>query len=210
MQTAPENNNKTNGKRPNALRRLYAAVLRLSGHRLALPALFAVAFAESSFFPIPPDAMMVPMVLANPKRWWKLALVCSTGSVLGGMLGYAIGAFLYHTLGEWLMHLYGLTDKVEHFRELYAHYGAAIIIIKGFTPLPYKLVTIASGLAGYNFFWFVVLSILTRGGKYALFAWITARFGPGVQHHIEKRLEIFTLAFIILVVIGFIVATRFI
>ena len=197
-------------KKPNLLRRLYAWTLELAGKRHASWALFGVAFAESSFFPVPPDAMMVPMVLATPKKWWKLALVCSAGSVVGGMFGYAIGAFLYQTIGTWLMQIYGLTNQVEHFRELYGHYGAAIIIIKGFTPLPYKLVTIASGLAGYNFFWFVVLSILTRGSKYALFAWLTYRFGPSIQHHIEKRLEVFTLAFVALIIIGFVVVTYFV
>lgn len=194
--------------RPNALRRLYLWTMNLAAHRYAMAALFAVAFAESSFFPIPPDALMLPMVLAKPKQWWKLALVCTAGSVIGGMAGYAIGAFLYQTVGLWLMHAYGLTDKVEHFRELYAHYGAAIILIKGFTPLPYKLVTIASGLAGYNFLAFVGLSILTRGAKYLLFAWLIQRFGPQVQHHMEKRLELFALLFIALIIAGFIVASK--
>jgi membrane protein YqaA with SNARE-associated domain len=192
--------------RPNALRRLYLWTMNLAGSRYAMAALFAVAFAESSFFPIPPDAVLLPMVLAAPTRWWRIALVCTAGSVIGGMAGYAIGAFLYETVGLWLMHAYNLTDKVEHFRELYAHYGAAIILIKGFTPLPYKLVTIASGLAGYNFFWFVVLSIITRGGKYLLIAWLIQRFGPQVQHHIEKRLELFSILFIVLIILGFIVA----
>ncbi len=153
------------------LRDLYDKVIKLSESKNALPTLAAVSFAESSFFPIPPDVILVPMCLAQPQKARLFAAVCTIASVLGGILGYFIGAFLYDTLGQWLISLYGYGDSVEAFREAYAKWGAWIILIKGMTPIPYKIVTIASGFAGYDFFMFVLLSIdharralLPRGG----------------------------------------------
>ena len=132
------------------LRKLYDKVIALSESRHALPTLAAVSFAESSFFPIPPDVILVPMALAQPHKARLYALVCTIASVLGGMLGYAIGAFLYDTVGKWLISAYGYGDGVEAFRAAYAKWGAWIILIKGMTPIPYKIVTIASGFAGYD------------------------------------------------------------
>src|SRR4029077_7354809 len=110
----------------------------------------AVCYAEVSFFPIPPDIMLLPMSLARPKRAWWFATVCTIASVAGGVVGYAIGALLYDSRGQWLINLYGLSGKVEAFRQSYAEWGAVIIIGKGLTLIPYKLVTITSGFAGYN------------------------------------------------------------
>ena len=115
----------------------------------------AVSFAESSFFPVPPDVMLIPMSLARPERAWFYAMICTVTSVLGGVVGYAIGALLYDSLGQWLIQIYGLSGKVEAFRASYAEWGAVIIIGKGLTPIPYKLVTITSGFAGYNIWLFV-------------------------------------------------------
>ena len=133
------------------LQRLYDKVIALSESPKALPTLAAVSFAESSFFPIPPDVVLVPMALAQPHKARLYALVCTVSSVLGGMLGYAIGAFLFDTVGHWLISAYGYGEGIDAFRAAYAKWGAWIILIKGMTPIPYKIVTIASGFAGYNF-----------------------------------------------------------
>ena len=133
------------------MRRLYDWVMRLAQHRYAIPFMGVVSFAESSFFPIPPDVMLVPMVLANRNKAFTIAMVCTVGSVLGGLLGYAIGYYFFETIGAWVVKTYGLQAGLESFRHGFAEYGTWIILIKGLTPIPYKLVTIASGVSGYDF-----------------------------------------------------------
>ena len=145
------------------LRRLYDWTLSLAARPSAPYALGAVSFAESSFFPVPPDVMLVPMMLARPDKAWSYALICTVTSVLGGILGYVIGLALYDSIGSWLFRLYGLTEGAEAFRHGFAEYGHWVILLKGLTPIPYKLVTITSGFAGYHLGWFILLSILTRG-----------------------------------------------
>ncbi|HWY15949.1 MAG TPA: YqaA family protein [Rhizomicrobium sp.] len=196
------------GTRPreSALRALYRRVLAQSAGPYAWWALAAVAFAESSFFPLPPDIMLVPMVLADRRRAFRLAAWCTLFSVLGGLLGYAIGALLYDSVGHWLIQAYGYGDRLDAFRAAYAKWGAAIILIKGMTPIPYKLVTIASGFAGYNLGLFVLLSIITRGARFSLEAGLLYLFGEPVRVFIEKRLELVLLGFLILLVGGFLVA----
>ena len=132
-------------------KRLYDWTLSLAGSPRATPALAAVSFAESSFFPIPPDVILIPMALARPERAYYYAAVCTVASVLGGIVGYAIGYLLYETVGQWLMNLYGYAAKVESLRAFYADWGWAFILVKGATPIPFKLVTIVSGLLEYNF-----------------------------------------------------------
>ena len=132
------------------LRRIYDWCIDAAHKPYALWIMGAVSFAESSFFPAPPDVMLIPMSLARPQRAWLFAAVCTVASVTGGILGYAIGALLYDSIGHWLIELYGLGGKVEAFRASYAEWGAVIILVKGLTPIPYKLVTITSGFAGYN------------------------------------------------------------
>jgi membrane protein YqaA with SNARE-associated domain len=188
------------------LRKLYDKVIALSESRHALPTLAAVSFAESSFFPIPPDVVLVPMALAQPQRARLYALVCTIASVAGGILGYAIGAFLYDTLGQWLISIYGYGDSVEAFRAAYARWGAWIILIKGMTPIPYKIVTIASGFAGYDFFMFVVLSFITRGARFFLEAELLRYFGEPIREFIEKRLTLVTTGFLAAIVGGFLIA----
>ena len=188
------------------LRGLYDKVVELSKGRHALTALAAVSFAESSFFPIPPDVVLIPMALANPQKARLYALVCTIASVLGGMLGYAIGALLYDTLGQWLIKVYGYGDNFEAFREAYAQWGAWIILIKGLTPIPYKLVTIASGFAGYNFAMFVVLSAITRGARFSLVAGLVYWFGEPIRAFVEKRLEIAMFLVLGTIVAGFLLA----
>ena len=168
--------------------------------------LTAVAFAESSFFPMPPDVMLVPMSLARPDRAFRLAAWCTAASVAGGIVGYGIGALLYDSVGAWLIHLYGYGDKVEAFRAAYAQWGAWIILLKGLTPIPYKIVTITSGFAGYNFGLFVVLSIITRGMRFFLLAFLLNRYGEQARHIIEKRLALWTSLFAVVLVSGIVVA----
>ena len=145
------------------LRRLYAWTLARAESPHALLVLIAVSFAESSFFPVPPDILLIPMVLAQRKRALVLAAWCTAASVAGGIVGYGIGSLLYESLGKWIINLYGYANGVESFRQTYAEWGMWIILLKGLTPIPYKLVTIASGFSGYNFGLFVLLSIITRG-----------------------------------------------
>src|SRR6202040_879289 len=145
------------------LRRLYDWCINVAGQPHASWILGAVSFAESSFFPVPPDVMLIPMSLARPDKAWYYATLCTLASVAGGLLGYFIGAALYDSVGHWLIQLYGYGDKVEAFREAYATYGTWIILLKGVTPIPYKIVTITSGFAGYNIWLFIVFSFVARG-----------------------------------------------
>jgi membrane protein YqaA with SNARE-associated domain len=159
-----------------------------------------VSFAESSFFPVPPDTMLIPMSLARPERAWSYATLCTLTSVAGGVLGYVIGAYLYGTLGHWLVAMYHLDDKVQAFRDAYQCYGALIILIKGLTPIPYKIVTITSGFAGYNLGLFIVCSFVARGMRFYLTAFLLNRYGAKARVMIEKRLGLwFTVGLCVLV-----------
>ena len=172
------------------LRRLYDWTLSLAAKPSAPYALAAVSFAESSFFPVPPDVMLVPMMLARPDKAWFYAGICTIASVIGGLLGYAIGALLYDSLGTWLFQLYGLTQGAEAFRRSYAEYGHWIILLKGLTPIPYKLVTITSGFAGYHLGWFIILSILTRGARFFIIALLMSKFGPRIKSIIDNNFNL--------------------
>jgi len=190
------------------LRRLYDWCVDAAGKPHAAWVLAAVSFCESSFFPIIPDVMLIPMALARPQRAWLFAAVCTAASVAGGVLGYFIGAGLYDTLGQWLIHLYGLGDKVETFRAGYVQYGALIILLKGFTPIPYKLVTITSGFAGYNLGLFVIFSIITRGARFFVEGFLLNRYGDRARGIIEKRLGMWAALAAAGIVVGFVVVTR--
>jgi membrane protein YqaA with SNARE-associated domain len=171
-------------------RALYDWTLRLAGHRHADRYMAAVSFCESSFFPIPPDVMLVPMILARRDQAYWIATICTVASVLGGMFGYAIGYFLYESVGQWLIQLYGMASKMDQFRQWYADWGAAIILIKGLTPIPFKLVTIASGLAEFNFLIFVITATITRAARFFIIAFLLKRFGAPVQRVLEERLNL--------------------
>ena len=187
------------------LRRLYDWTMGLASRPNALLALAAVSFAESSFFPIPPDAMIVPMVLARPDRAWRIALVATVASVLGGALGYAIGYYLFETLGHSLIQLYGYQAKFEAFKQAYNEWGLWIILIKGLTPIPYKLVTIASGAAAFDFPIFMLASIATRGLRFFIVAALLRRFGEPIRDFVERRLTLVATAFLLAVVGGFLI-----
>jgi membrane protein YqaA with SNARE-associated domain len=188
------------------LQRTYFWMMSLAGRRRASWALAAVSFAESSFFPLPPDAMLVPMVLARPDRAWALAGVCTVASVIGGFFGYAIGYFLYETLGRFLIDLYGYESKFEAFREAYNHWGVWIILIKGMTPIPYKLVTIASGVAQFDPVVFAAASLVTRGARFFLVAFLLRRFGAPIRDFVERYLTLVTTGLVVIIIAGFVIA----
>src|SRR5580698_5777797 len=187
------------------MRRLYDWVMRLAQHRYAIPLMGVVAFAESSFFPIPPDVMLVPLVLANRKKAFTIALVCTVCSVVGGLLGYAIGFYFFETIGAWVVKTYGLQSGLDKFRQGSDQYGIWIILIKGLTPIPYKLVTIASGAAHFDLFTFVWASIVTRGIRFFAVSALLWKFGEPIRAFIEKRLTLVTWLFLIALVGGFVV-----
>ena len=184
-------------------RALYDWTLRLAHHRHALRSLAVVSFAESSVFPIPPDVMLVPMILARRDQAYRIATICTITSVAGGMLGYAIGYFRYDSVGLWLVNLYGAHDAIAEFRAWYDSWGAAVILIKGLTPIPFKVVTIASGFFAYNFLLFVLLAAITRGARFFLIAWLLKRYGERMKAFIERRLNLIGTAVLLLLVAGF-------
>jgi membrane protein YqaA with SNARE-associated domain len=188
------------------LRRLYDWCLEAAHKPHAMWTMGAVAFAESSFFPVPPDFMLIPMSLARPERAYVMAAWCTVASVIGGLFGYAIGALLYDSVGAWLIYLYGYGDKVEAFRAAYAQWGALIILLKGLTPIPYKIVTITSGFAGYNLGLFVVFSIISRGTRFFVLAFLLHRYGERARHIVEKQLGLWAFGLAALVVIGIVAA----
>jgi membrane protein YqaA with SNARE-associated domain len=186
------------------IRSLYDWVIRLAQHKRAIPAMGAVSLMESSFFPIPPDVMLVPMVLANRQKAFTIAAVCTVTSVLGGLFGYAIGYYFFETIGEWVVRTYGMQAGLEKFRAGFDEYGTWIILIKGLTPIPYKLVTIASGAAHFDLFTFVWASIVTRGARFFLVAALLWKFGEPIRTFIEKRLTLLTWLFLIALIGGFV------
>ncbi len=187
---------------------LYARAKTLAQSPHAEASLAAIAFAESSFFPVPPDLLLAPMALAYPRRAWRFALVATIASVLGGMLGYAIGAALYNSLGHWLVNLYGYGAKMDALKKTYAEWGWLVILVKGATPIPYKLVTITSGLLGYNFPLFVALSVLTRGARFFLVAGALNWFGEPLREAMERNFAAVLGGFAALVVAGFVIAVK--
>ncbi|HVY58048.1 MAG TPA: YqaA family protein [Xanthobacteraceae bacterium] len=191
------------------LRRLYDWCIAAAEKPHASWLMGAISFAESSFFPVPPDTMLIPMSLARPDKAWSYATICTLTSVAGGIVGYFIGALLYDSLGHWLIQLYGYGDKVEAFREAYARYGSWIILIKGLTPIPYKIVTITSGFAGYNFALFIGLSLLTRGARFYFAAFLLNRYGVQARKIIEERLG-FWVSVGALVLLGGIIAAFYV
>ncbi len=183
------------------LRRMYDWCVAAAYKPFATWIMGIVSFLESSIFPVPPDAMLVPMSLARPEKAYSYAFLCTWTSVAGGVLGYAIGALLYDSVGLWLIGLYGYGDKVDAFREAYAQYGMWIILLKGLTPIPYKIVTITSGFAAYDIWAFILFSVITRAGRFYILAFLLHRYGAKAREIIEERLGLWvTLAAIVLVV----------
>lgn len=184
-------------------RKLYDWTSRLAHHRNAEPALAAVSFAESSVFPVPPDVLLIPMVLARPERAYRIAAVCTIASILGGIVGYVIGRFLYDSVGLFLINLYGAHDAARDFQRWYDQWGAAVILIKGLTPIPFKIVTIASGMFRYNFFLFLLLASITRGLRFFLIAWALKRWGEPVERFVHRNLTVVGWTVLALIAAGF-------
>jgi membrane protein YqaA with SNARE-associated domain len=173
----------------------------------AVPALAAVSFIESSVFPLPPDLMLIPMCLAERKKAFTFAAICTVASVLGGMLGYAIGYFFYATAGQWILNLYGGAGSwYDTLADLFARYGAAIIMIKGLTPFPFKVLTILSGMVKLNFWVFVAASVVARAGRFFIVAGLLYFFGERIRGFLEKHLDKTLFAFFLLIVAGFVAA----
>jgi len=185
------------------LERLYRRVLLLAAGPRAPLWLAVIAFAEASFFPLPPDALLVPMALAKPRHAWRLAAICTLASVAGGALGYLIGYALYEAVAQRLLHAYGYEAAFDRFRATFAEYGLWVILLKGLTPIPYKIVTIASGAAGFNFAIFMAASLVTRGARFFLIAALLRRFGDPVRVFIERQLTLVTSLVVVGVVFGF-------
>lgn len=191
-----------------SLRRLYDWALNAAAHKHAVWWLTGVSFIESSIFPIPPDAMLIPMCLANRRKAFYYALICTLSSVIGGLLGYYIGYALYETIGEKIISFYGATEKFNTLQTKYALWGGWIIFAKGMTPIPYKIMTILSGLLHLNIGVFIIASIFSRAIRFFLVAGLIWKFGAPVQAFIEKRLMLVTSVFVLFVIGGF-VALRY-
>lgn len=187
------------------LRRLYDYTMGLAAHRQAKTLLGGVAFIESSVFPIPPDVMLIPMVLAKRSEAWKIAFICSVFSVLGGVFGYAIGLFFLQIIGDAIIAFYGYEDKFQRFVAAYDEWGGWIVAFFGLTPFPYKVITIASGAAQLNLMVFMIASVLSRSARFFLVAWLLMKYGEPIRTFIEKYLGLLTIVFFILLFGSFVV-----
>ena len=187
------------------INRLYSQTLAMAAHRHAMAAMALISFAESSFLPLPPDFLLVPMILAQPRRAWLIAAVCTITSVAGGYVGYAIGFFLFDAVGLPVLEFYHMMDKYEAFKAAFAEWGAWIIVIKGLTPIPFKLVTIASGAAQFDLLTFTMASLVSRSLRFFLLAALLWRFGEPIRDFIERRLMLVTSMIAAALVGGFVV-----
>jgi len=187
------------------LKRLYHWVLHWSVSPYGAWALFILAFSESSFFPIPPDVLLVALAVGKPEKSLKFAAICALGSILGGILGYVIGWQFMAAVGEKIVAFYGLSTKVEYIEVLYNRYDAWAVGIAGFTPIPYKVFTIAAGVFKINFFIFIAASAISRSARFFLVAGLIYYFGPGIQTFIEKYFNLLVVVFTILLVGSFVI-----
>ena len=186
------------------MRRLYDWVMAKANSPQAPHALFWVSFIESSFFPIPPDVMLVPMVLANRLKAWWYATVATIGSVIGGVFGYAIGYFFFEQIGEPILKFYGKAESFGEFTSWFNEWGVWILIIKGMTPFPYKVLTITAGVTHMPLIEFMLASVIARAMRFYLVAGLLYFFGEPIREFIEKRLTLVTTVFVVLLVLGFV------
>lgn len=186
------------------IRRLYDWTLGLAMHRHAMWALAIVAFLESSVFPIPPDLLMIPMILARPSRAFVIAALCTASSVLGGIAGYWIGAGLFEQVGRPVLEFYGKDARFDEFRSTYNDWGAWAVLVAGVTPFPFKVITILSGSTGLSIPVFVTASIAARGLRFFVVAALLWRFGPPIRDFIERRLGLVFTALVVALVGGFV------
>jgi membrane protein YqaA with SNARE-associated domain len=185
------------------IRSLYNWVLRQAEKPYAAWILFAIAIAEASFFPLPPDILLLPMAIARRDKAWRLAAVCTAGSVVGGLIGYGIGALAMATLGQWIVDTYHLQNAFQTFQDGFNKWGVWIILAKGLTPIPFKLVTIASGVAGLNIFAFVLACLVTRAMRFFLIAALVRKYGEPIRTFIEKYLNWIALVVLLAIALGF-------
>ncbi len=187
------------------IRRLYDWTLRIAAHRHARVGLFGLAFAESSVFPLPPDLVLIPMCIAERQKAFLYAAICTLGSVLGGICAYFIGFLLYDTIGVRILEFYGYQEQFNNFQGLYNEWGAWIVLAGGFTPIPYKLITIASGVTQMNLGAFILFSVIGRAGRFFLVAALLWKFGAPIKDFIEKYMGWLTIIFFVLLIGGFVV-----
>jgi membrane protein YqaA with SNARE-associated domain len=192
------------------LRRLYDWVLHWAETPYSMWALVLLSFAESSFFPVPPDVLLIALAVAKPPRALRFALFCSIASVLGGCLGYAIGYGFMSGIGQRIVEMYGFADKMEYIGDLYRRYDAWAVGIAGFTPIPYKLFTIAAGIFRIDIPVFILASVISRSARFFLVAGLIYRFGPGIQGVINRYFDLLAILFVILLILGFVVLKWFI
>ncbi|MBF0129721.1 MAG: DedA family protein [Alphaproteobacteria bacterium] len=187
------------------LQRVYDWTMRVAAHRHAGWGLALVSFIESSIFPIPPDVLLIPMCLADRRRAWMYAAVCTLASAVGGLLGYAIGFFLFETVGRWIIDLYSLDAQFAVFRDTFNHYGAWIVVLKGMTPIPFKLITITAGVTKLDLTTFILASIVSRSIRFFLVAGLIRWFGEPIRDFIERRLTLVTTLFLVGLIGGFLI-----
>jgi membrane protein YqaA with SNARE-associated domain len=185
------------------IRRSYDCILRQAEKPYAEWILFGIALAEASFFPLPPDILLLPLAIARRDKAWRLAAICTAGSVIGGLIGYGIGVFAMATLGQWIVDTYHLQNAFQAFHDGFNKWGVLIILAKGLTPIPFKLVTIASGVAGLNIGAFVLAALATRGARFFIIAALVRKFGHPIRTFIEKYLTWVALGVLAAIVGGF-------
>lgn len=191
--------------RKNPLYRLYSWVLSLGRSPYSMGALFVLAFVESSFFPVPPDVLLITLCLSTPRKSYMYALICSIGSVSGGALGYLIGLKFMEWIGKSIIVFYGLSERFNEVAELYEKYNAIAVAIAGFTPIPYKLFTIAAGFFAINFYTFLLASLVSRSARFFFVSSLIYFFGEKVKIYIEKYFNLFTIIFVLLLIGGFLI-----
>ena len=190
--------------KPNIIRRLYHWLLDLAKKPYAIPIAALISFIESSFFPIPPDVIMIPMIIANPKRAWLIALIITVSSVMGGLFGYWIGSGLYDTLGHKIVAFYGAMEHFEEFQIFYEEYGAWAVFTAGITPFPYKIITITSGILHLDLYTFIFASLAARGIRFFAIAALLWYFGDRIKIFIDKYLGIISILIVLIAISGFI------
>jgi len=187
------------------LRKLYIKTIELAGNKNSKFFLGAISFIESFVFPIPPDVVIIPMTIAKPRKWLRIALIATIGSVLGAILGYFIGYIFFNEIGVKIFELYGV-DNTSFLKDKIASDGGvvawmALLAIAGFTPVPFKLLTITSGFVQFNIFYFIIIAILTRGSRFFIIAFLIGNFGPAMKKIIEKKLITISIIFTLIIII---------
>ena len=184
------------------LKPLYNQILKLSARKDAVWWMSAVSFAESSFFPLPPDIMLVPMCLAEPKKLWRYTNICALASLIGGLFGYAVGFYLFESVGRLIIDVYNAQESFQRFQDMFAEFGPWFLILKGITPIPYKLLTITAGFAQLDLTVFILCSIVARFSRFYMIAILLHFYGPQVRDIIEKRLMLVTTVLLVIIIGG--------